>query len=343
MSVRFSETLQRSREVLQAQPWCARLDSITIVRDVRGQIHLFLEGYRPNDQERSVLQEALAAPDALVPYWTGDVWLPSPDPRAPASALSDMISKQRSALPGWTSPPRWHILERHIAKQSWTERPSSPEPPWPVANVYSGVAPVIVAFFSFKGGLGRTTTAVATSLVLAQFGHRVALIDLDLEAPGLASMFLGESDDRAGVIDYLIEKPVQRDDWHLRECVHSVTEPHLIGDEGAPLRLLPAGNIDADYLEKLSRVDVQNLEGGRLTEILRQLLQELRGEVAGGLDFVLLDARAGLHELGGLALCELAHAAVVLGIHSSQSWAGLGWTWYYSVWRGPTRTKACRW
>lgn len=216
MSVRFSETLQRSREVLQAQPWCARLDSITIVRDVRGQIHLFLEGYRPNDQERSVLQEALAAPDALGPYWTGDVWLPSPDPRAPASALSDMISKQRSALPGWTSPPRWHILERHIAKQSWTERPSSPEPPWPVANVYSGVAPVIVAFFSFKGGLGRTTTAVATALVLAQFGHRVALIDLDLEAPGLASMFLGESDDRAGVIDYLIEKPVQRDDWHLR-------------------------------------------------------------------------------------------------------------------------------
>jgi len=53
------------------------------------------------------------------------------------------------------------------------------------------------------------------------------------------------------------------------------------------------------------------------------MLLDLRAEVPTGLDFILLDARAGLHELGGLAVTELAHAAVVLGTQSAQSWAGL--------------------
>ncbi len=41
--------------------------------------------------------------------------------------------------------------------------------------------PAIVSFFSFKGGVGRTTTIAATALTLARNGHRVAIVDLDLE------------------------------------------------------------------------------------------------------------------------------------------------------------------
>ena len=43
--------------------------------------------------------------------------------------------------------------------------------------------------FSFKGGVGRTTALVATALTLARNGQRVAIVDLDLEAPGLSTMF----------------------------------------------------------------------------------------------------------------------------------------------------------
>ena len=325
MSVRFSQTLQRTYDALRGQPWHARLQAATIVRDVKGQIHLFLEGYQPNDDEQTQLNQVLSGEQCLGPHWTGDIWLVDEKKDKPAFAMSEMIRGQRSGVPWETgaSPPLWYVLERHVAKQSWTERPSQLQPPWPLDQVIEGHAPAVVACFSFKGGVGRTTVAAAAGLVLARHGHRVALADLDLEAPGLASMFLTPQDDQTGVIDFLIEKPIQKDNWRLRESLHSVTDPLLLGDAGVTLRLLPVGSVDDEYLQKLSRVDVQNLVSGHLSRILRELLLELRAALPGGLDFILLDARAGFHELGALALCELAHAAVVFGIHSAQSWAGL--------------------
>jgi cellulose biosynthesis protein BcsQ len=281
---------------------------------VKGLVHLFLEGDPPNKEEGEPLQVALAGPDHLGSYWSGDLWSQIDD------KLAKMIRDQRRPAP-WEqgSGPDWFVLERHIAKRSWTSRSTEAGPPWPL----SAAQPAVVSFFSFKGGVGRTTTAAAVALNLCRNGHRVAIVDFDLEAPGLATLFLGGAGDHTGLIDYLIEKPVQGDAWRLRDCLHQITNQVLIGDEGGSLRLLPAGNIDPDYLEKLARVDVQDLSEGHLGEMLKALLQELAEAVPGGLDFVLLDARAGLHELGGLALTELSHAAVLFGIHGDQSWAGL--------------------
>jgi cellulose biosynthesis protein BcsQ len=325
MSVRFSQTLQRTYDALRSQPWHAQLQAVTIVRDVKGQVHLFLEGHPPNADEQAQLSQVLSSEQWLGPYWTGDIWLAEGNRKQPAFAMSEIIRDQRSGAPWETGapPPVWYVLERHVAKQSWTERPSRPQPPWQLSDVIEGRAPAVIACFSFKGGVGRTTVAGAAGLVLARHGHRVALADLDLEAPGLGSMFLVPEDDQTGVIDFLIERPVQRKNWRLRESLYSVTDPLLLGDAGATLRLLPVGCLDDHYLQKLSRVDVQNLAEGHLSQALRELLLELHAEVPGGLDFILLDARAGFHELGALALCELAHAAVVFGIHSTQSWARL--------------------
>jgi hypothetical protein len=41
------------------------------------------------------------------------------------------------------------------------------------------------------------------------------------------------------------------------------------------------------------------------------------------LDFILMDARAGFHDIGGLAISSFSHAAVIFGTQSRQSWAGL--------------------
>ena len=41
------------------------------------------------------------------------------------------------------------------------------------------------AFYSHKGGVGRTTTAVNTAYQLSKKGKKVCIIDLDIEAPGL--------------------------------------------------------------------------------------------------------------------------------------------------------------
>lgn len=326
MSVRFRDTLPRTRDALRAQPWFSRLEAATIIRDVSGRVHLFLEGPPPSEQERQALHQVLRSEEALGAYWGGDIWFPEQKPDTPAAALARMIREQRGNSPWEAEPggPEWYLVERHVAKHSWAERRVAQQPPWPSEQVEQGRAPAVVACFSFKGGLGRTTITAAVGIILARHGHRVALVDLDLEAPGLASLFLEPSDEQTGVIDYLIEKPVQGDHWPLRESVLALTDPVLLGDQGVTLRLLPVGSVDADYLEKLARVDLQSLAGTNLNTLLLGLLRELNAAVPGGLDFILLDARAGFHELGGLALSELAHAAIVLGIHSAQSWAGLG-------------------
>jgi hypothetical protein len=52
------------------------------------------------------------------------------------------------------------------------------------------------------------------------------------------------------------------------------------------------------------------------------MLTELQS-AAKPLDFILMDARAGFHDIGGLAIANLSHAVVMFGTQSRQSWAGL--------------------
>ncbi len=47
----------------------------------------------------------------------------------------------------------------------------------------------VVTFYSFKGGVGRTQALADVAVLLARYGHRVLMVDWDLEAPGLESYF----------------------------------------------------------------------------------------------------------------------------------------------------------
>jgi hypothetical protein len=55
---------------------------------------------------------------------------------------------------------------------------------------------------------------------------------------------------------------------------------------------------------------------------MKNMLNELESAVT-PLDFILLDARAGFHDIGGLAITKLSHGVVIFGTQSRQSWAGL--------------------
>src|SRR5437867_2080941 len=69
-----------------------------------------------------------------------------------------------------------------------------------------------VIFYSFKGGQGRTTTLANIASCLYRLGHKVVMLDLDLECPGLPAKFgISLSDERGpvamkgGIVDYLID------------------------------------------------------------------------------------------------------------------------------------------
>jgi hypothetical protein len=52
-------------------------------------------------------------------------------------------------------------------------------------------AGLIITFYSWKGGVGRTMALANTGVQLARKGNRVLMVDWDLEAPGLLNYFEG--------------------------------------------------------------------------------------------------------------------------------------------------------
>ena len=81
------------------------------------------------------------------------------------------------------STKKLRILGRHLTKSGWFEAPA--EPPWKLRAEHE---PAIVLFYSFKGGVGRSTALAATASHLASNGDQVVVLDADLDAPGVASM-----------------------------------------------------------------------------------------------------------------------------------------------------------
>ena len=324
--ISFGETFDKVRGCFNKQSivdtLAPKLESVTIIRDVNGKIRIFLESSENNtieESETTDLNTLLST--QLGKYYGNDIWLPRGN-NDPYKSLIKTIKDER-VFASWDNglKPRWYILERHIAKQAWTGNQVG-TPPWSEDLVENKHKPAIISFFSFKGGVGRTSTLVATALTLASNGHRVAIVDLDLEAPGLATIFSPDDVDNQGVIDYLLEKKIQQNDWRLNTHIIPINEQTLLGDDGESLQLLPAGTVDDNYLEKLARLDFQNLVDGELQSTMQNMLRELESAVE-NLDFILMDARAGFHDIGGLAITALSHAAVIFGTQSRQSWAGL--------------------
>ena len=48
----------------------------------------------------------------------------------------------------------------------------------------------VITFYSYKGGVGRTLALADVAVMLAKMGHRVLMVDWDLEAPGLHRFFM---------------------------------------------------------------------------------------------------------------------------------------------------------
>jgi MinD-like ATPase involved in chromosome partitioning or flagellar assembly len=327
MAISFGETFTKIRECFQepeiSSLWTENLQSITIIRDVYGAIRLYLEhdnNFFPQKADITTLETSLS--QKLGSYYGKDIWLPQGEQDGYKPLIKVIIDQRVPAE--WddhTVAPRWYILERHIAKKAWTDKDAG-SPPWEQKFVDQGHKPAILTFFSFKGGVGRTTGLVASAITLASRGHRIAIVDLDLEAPGLSTIFFPDDVETPGVIDYLLEKKIQQNNWPLKTHILSINEQTLLGDRGETLRLISAGTVDNNYLEKLARLDFQNIVDHELPDTLRNLLRELEN-ASKPLDFIFLDARAGFHDIGGLAIADLSHGAVIFGTQSRQSWGGL--------------------
>ncbi|MEV0735205.1 FxSxx-COOH system tetratricopeptide repeat protein [Streptomyces sp. NPDC050549] len=212
----------------------------------------------------------------------------------------------------------------------------------------------IVTFYSYKGGTGRTMALANVGWILASGGHRVLLVDWDLEAPGLHRYLhpllvdpeLRSSNGLINMMQAYVrtvlrpQEPTVRtgvggpephsagrtataeaDDW-LRAAADPA--PYTLGlllelPSGGRLDFLPAGRQSAAYSAAVTSFNWHSFYdrhfGGHF-------LQALREELISTYDYVLIDSRTGVSDTSGICTILLPDILVDCFTMSVQSIRG---------------------
>jgi len=324
--VTFNDVLPLLVQVVESLPDFDQLRKCAVVRDLRGRVRLIIDE-DPNGPafDRPSAEHALTA--ALGEYFVPPIWTKrgKPDETRLASVL--LARAQRFPI-NYTAPDsgqrkpsheKWHKYESRLSKTAWLDSGTADR----VWDLVPG-APCITTFFSFKGGIGRTTALAACAWQLAREGTKVVVIDLDLEAPG-AGALLGAQTAR-GILDVLVDTlatgQVDLEDSHAPAAA--------LGAEADNVTVFPAGALGDDFIEKLARLDFTQVASDAATkrspieDALRDILRKIKSEFKPA--HIFLDARSGLHDLSALSLLRLAHTDVLLARANEQSYQGLDLT-----------------
>jgi len=319
MSLAWSDVLSTLVRVVETWPGRVDLGRICVVRDLQGRIRLAVQAVEGKVPDSADLEREIAG--SLGKWFAGPVLWTGPLSTLEQRRLAQNIfGKLQAKWPaGW--PATWtdvtgaqHAIttgeqgqwcgeQRARTKDIWIHQ-GSVKVPWPLHPK----TPAIVSFYSFKGGVGRTTTLGIVARQLAKIGYHVVTIDLDLEAPGLGRFFDVKTE--RGILDLLSEHAatgaINREDIEL----YSAT----IEEGKGKITVYPVGAMDWSYVERLACLDYApraNGEPSAVEAALRAILADVKQRLKP--DYIFLDARAGLHDLGGLSLHALAHVDVLVG------------------------------
>lgn len=309
---------------------------IRIIRDVYGKLR-FAINVNAKDYPAPLKQELETAIAGLGKFAaTGSILfrdgLANPDAifdKNPEWHDTAIPLNYEDGIPGtyWTAK----VLDRQVMGQDWLNE-DEPE---------DGNRPHRIVFYGLKGGVGRSTALAMTALALAKAGKRVLLLDFDLESPGLSSLLLPPKKvDTFGLVDWFVEDAVDQADSELLGKLlvssplfaqENATEYDEKGIEvtkpKAGIWLAPAmGRNETAYLTKLARVyaDVPAKKtGGEMqtfSKRMRTLVRIL--EKRAQADVVLIDSRAGFHDVAAIAITTLADTALLFATDSPQNWDG---------------------
>lgn len=182
-----------------------------------------------------------------------------------------------------------------------------------------------ITFYSYKGGAGRTLAVANAARYLASFGQKVFAIDLDLEGPGLHYKLAPAAERKeitAGVVDLV--SALLTDKEPPRSLAPYVVRVEHRSDAGGSIHLMPAGHVpSAPYWRKLAQLswhDIFYAEGARGIPFFLELKERIAREFEP--DYLLIDARAGITELGGVATTLLPDQVVCLSANNPESLEG---------------------
>lgn len=308
----FGEVVQKAAEAIARVALPASVSAPLLIRDISGVVSIALDVKRSAHREVVVSLETEMAD--LGVYAASPGVLCADDFFEPDAVFRDPSIVQL-VVPG--TQLSVNILERQVTGQDWLL--SAKETGESSSRSF---IPHLV-FFGLKGGVGRSTALAVVAYYLAKAGKQVLLIDLDLESPGLSGLLLPpDSLADFGVVDWLVEDAVGQG---AEVVPRMVSSSPLSGNLRYEIRVASAvGNRDNYYLDKLSRAYADVSEGHgprRFSERVQRLVSILEHKEKP--DIVLIDSRAGMHDLAALSIVGLASTAFFFATDAAQGWQGL--------------------
>lgn len=189
-----------------------------------------------------------------------------------------------------------------------------------MVNSPEGPQGLVITFYSYKGGVGRTMALANVAALLAQRGKRILVVDWDLEAPGIEKYFTAylspgrTRESVPGIVDLILA-------WEHREPIpwqEALLHARLPAAHGE-VHLLTAGRSTPDYVQRMRMLQFERLfEHHELGHYLERLREEWRESY----DFVLIDSRTGITDIGGICTVHLPDVLVALFTTNAQSLEG---------------------
>ena len=299
--IRFNEALRLAAQAANDKTLPVE-GPVRLIRDVYGRLRFAIDC--DSAQYPTAAREQLqAAQAALGAYATSDKVL-FRDSFSDPDAVFSSSDWHRTSVPlaadedgNPLGDVAVTLLDRQITGQDWLRPPSA-----------AGTHPHRLVFFGMKGGVGRSTALTMVAWGLARQGRRVLVVDFDLESPGLSGLMLPpEQVAEFGLVDWLVEDAVGQGDGVLARMVS--TSPLGQTTVGAVRVAAAMGGQEQDYLAKLARAyaDVPGVDGPhpqRMGARMRRALELLEAQEQP--EVVLIDSRAGLHDLAAVSITILA-------------------------------------
>ena len=266
------DSIDALQKVLVSNP---SLERAVLVEDLFGKMRVVAWDATESPDARSQNAAALVAAMAIAagPFWRDAIW------HGPDTNDTERIVFERAWSEGRTvdAEDRLRVADRLRNRTSWTG--GAEAAPWSAVGENAG--PPIVVFYSFKGGVGRTTSLASFAIQRARLGERVVVIDLELDAPGVGTLLAADEKGTVaqwGVVDYLLERLVSEVD--IRDYYHACRRQGVTGE--GEILVIPAGSMkpDREYLGKLARIDFDGAVADPLHHPLLLLLQQVRMDLA---------------------------------------------------------------
>lgn len=160
----------------------------------------------------------------------------------------------------------------------------------------------IISIHSFRGGTGKSNTSANVAAILASDGSRVAVIDTDINSPGIHILFgMKEEQMKHSLNDFLWGK------CSIRDAAVDVTE-NITGDPEnkhpfkGKIYLIPSSM----KVGEIARILREGYDVGLLDEGYQQIVKDLK------LDYLVIDTHPGVNEETLLSIAISDFLAVIM-------------------------------